>query len=254
MAITDEIWWAQESVPSAMATLRTQLLAFFQLPPANIGIKGNTTHTRGYHRSYAWVKESQFSTNRTYSVSETHGNRNPGNINWLCAMDITINAARLIPMCKRVDEAVRSGTLEKITEWYGNDDGDNRVDGYDNVRNRVASSDPSHLWHLHLSFDRGRAGEDHQDLFEVLTGEDMNQTQDFRLEDVWRMMLGLANAANSAPIHDSDGQVNLTPYWTRVNQSEPAPVDVAALVVALEPEIRRVIREELNATKLTGAT
>jgi hypothetical protein len=253
MAITDEIWWVREFVPPTMAKLRMQLLAFFQIPPVNIGIKGNTAHTRGYHRSYAWVKQSFYSTNRTYSVSETPGNRNPGNDDWLCAMDITLPADQLIPTCKRVDEAVRSGTMEKITEWYGNDDGDNRVDGYDNVRNQVASSDPSHLWHLHLSFDRGRAGEDHADLFEVLTGEDMNQTQDFRLEDIWRIALALANGAGAAPVHDADGTITLAPYWARVNQSEPAPVDVAALVAALEPELRRIVREELNATKLSSS-
>lgn len=168
--LRSEVWWNNEFQPPTLAKLCADLRAFFKVSAVAIGSKGDNNHLRGYHRSFAWLKNSRYCSNRTYSTSETAGNRRPANGNHLCAMDITIPAAKLIPMCRRLDIAVRAGRLEKITEWYGNDDGDNRVDGYNNIVNAVASSDTSHLWHAHLSFDRGLVGKDHTDLYRVLTG------------------------------------------------------------------------------------
>lgn len=168
--LRSEVWWDREFQPPTLAKLCSDLRAFYKVSAMNIGSKGNNLHLRGYHRSYAWLKNSRYCTNRSYSTTETSGNRRPANGNHLCAVDITIPATKLIPMCRRLDIAVRAGRLEKITEWYGNDDGDNRVDGYNNVVNAVASSDDSHLWHAHLSFDRGMVTRDHTDLYHVLTG------------------------------------------------------------------------------------
>lgn len=173
-----EIWWGREIQPPALAALSVRLRSFYSVGPAALGSKGDNAHLRGYHRSYAWVRNSSFCTNRSYSCTETPGNRNPGNVNWLAAIDATIPRAQLLAACKRLDAAVRAGRLEKITEWYGNDDGDNRVDGYDNIHNVLSSSDSSHLWHLHMSFDRGRANEDHSDVYAILTGSDSTVEED----------------------------------------------------------------------------
>lgn len=166
-----EPWWSRETIPPALAKLRSRLLNHWALPSSAIGIKGDYRHLRGYHRSREWVKNSRYATNRSYSVSETPGNRAGGDSRWIAAMDITLPRDVLLAVCRRLDSAVRSGKLEKVTEWYGNLNGDTRVDGYDNIRDRVASSDTSHLWHLHISFDRGRVNEDHTDLFNILTGD-----------------------------------------------------------------------------------
>lgn len=168
--LRSEVWWDREFQPPTLAKLCSDLRAFYKVPATHIGSKGDNRHLRGYHRSFAWLKNSRHCTNRVYSTSETPGNRKPGNGNYLCAVDISLPAAKLIPMCRRLDIAVRAGRLEKITEWYGNDDGDNRVDGYNNIINAVASSDISHLWHAHLSFDRGLVAQNHDDLYRVLTG------------------------------------------------------------------------------------
>lgn len=248
-----EVWWGRESIPPAIATLRSRLLSFWGIPSANIGIKGNTAHLAGYHRSYAWVKNSRWCNSRSYSTSETPGNRSPGNPNWACALDISLPNSKLLPMCQRVDRAVRSGTLEKVTEWYGNRDGDGRVDGYDNIHNRVASSDSSHLWHLHLSFDRGRANEDHSDLYEVLTGEGMEPT------DVWAYNITSPSLNRNTTARDwiKDG------YAAKLN-TEKILAALAELKVLLEgappgggvPEdrIRQIVREELNSTQLSSNT
>lgn len=165
-----EPWWNAEYAPPNLSALANRLVTYWKLDPNAVGIKGNDAHLYGYHRSRAWVKNSIYCENRSYSTNETSGNVNGGDSNWLCALDVTLPPELLLPACQRLDVAVRSGRLEKVTEWYGNKDGDQRVDGYDNVRNAVATSDPSHLWHVHISFDRGRANEDHTDVFQILTG------------------------------------------------------------------------------------
>ena len=254
VALTEESWWRAEFAPPAMVNLRSALLNFWAIPSGNIGMKGDTNHRSGYHRSYAWVKNSSYCVSRTYSVSETPGNRNPGNVNWLAAMDITLPQDLLIRTCQRLDRVIRSGTLEKITEWYGNDDGDNRVDGYDNIRNAVASSDPSHLWHLHLSFDRGRANEDHTDVYYTLTGDpmvNMNElhalllailTADTPLERQVRDMIqgGVQSPAN--------GNGLLTKVMNAI-----AAIPAGAGGGLSEDQVRAIVREELDKTHLSGS-
>lgn len=164
--------WNAEHMSPTMQTLAERLRAFYGVPAGNIGAKGDNApgHMRGAHRSRNWILHSTYCTDRRYTVTETPGNRDGGDGDWLAGMDIKIPRDALIAMCQRLDVAVRSGRLEKITEWYGNKDGDLRVDGYNNIRDQIASSDASHLWHLHMTFDRGRAGEDHSDLYTILTG------------------------------------------------------------------------------------
>jgi hypothetical protein len=172
MSITSETWWGRESTPPTLTALGAKLRAHYNLAAVAIGTKGDTNHLDGYHRSWNWDRNSAYCTNRNYSTTETAGNRSPANRDWVCAMDVTLPHDELLAACQRLDKAVRAGRLEKVTEWYGNDDGDQRVDGYDNIRNVVASSDSSHLWHLHMSFDRARVAESHDDVFAILTGED----------------------------------------------------------------------------------
>lgn len=169
--LDDEASWRAELAAPALVDLAAALQDHW--PAAEVGIRGDNGHLNGYHRSRRWIKESQFCTNRTYSVSRTSGDVSGGNSNWACAIDFGgIPQAELHAVCKRLDAAVRAGRLEKVTEWYGNFGGDDRVDGWDNISDRIASSDSSHLSHLHMSFDRGRANEDHSDLLAILTGED----------------------------------------------------------------------------------
>ncbi|MBX6750937.1 MAG: peptidoglycan-binding protein [Micromonosporaceae bacterium] len=193
-----ESWWGRETIPPNLAALRTRLLNHWKLSGSAIGIKGDANHLRGYHRSREWIKNSKYATNRSYSVSETPGNRAGGDSRWIAAMDITLPRDLLIQVCQRLDAAVRAGRLEKITEWYGNKDGDSRVDGYDNIRNAVATSDSSHLWHLHMSFDRGRVNDNHDDVFAVLTGTATEGGDDMYCKygdsgfKVWELQAGLA--------------------------------------------------------------
>lgn len=46
-----------------------------------------------------------------------------------------------------------------LFEFYGQDDNDKQVEGYNEYREEFVTSDPSHLWHLHLSFLRSKCGD-----------------------------------------------------------------------------------------------
>jgi hypothetical protein len=159
-----------ETIPPNLRKLMDGIRQAFGLSADAVGAKGDLEHRRGYHRSRQFILESPFSANRTYSVTEP-GNRD-GDQDWICAVDVTLDHDRLVIVCRRLDHAVRAGRLEKVAEWYGNLGNDNRVDGFDNIVNALSSADPSHLWHVHMSFIRGRANEDHADVLAVLTGMD----------------------------------------------------------------------------------
>jgi hypothetical protein len=169
MSIINDPWYKQEIVPEGLAVLQVKLRAHFKVGAMAIGCRGNPeTHFRGYHRSRAFILNSPRCTDRGYSV--TAEVNKGGNPNWVSGMDMTLPKAVLLAVCQRLNAAVLSGKMEKVLEWYGNLDGDTRVDGYDNIANRVASSDSSHLWHLHFSVARAHANDNHDDLFYVLTG------------------------------------------------------------------------------------
>lgn len=166
---TEEVY-RDETIPVELAYLVRNIRNHYGLTGGAVGARGDNNHLSGYHRSRNWILGSKFATRRGYSVTDSPLNRRGGNGDWICAIDISVPDRILLPMCKRLDAAVRAGKLEKVAEWYGNKDGDKRVDGYDNIDNEVASSDASHLWHLHISLIRSRANENHADLFAVLSG------------------------------------------------------------------------------------
>lgn len=169
--LESEDCYRDEIIPPELGYLGRNLRNHYELPAVSIGIRGDRKHLRGGHRSRRWLLESRFARNRNYTVTDHESNQHGGNANWVCAIDVSLDSARLIAACYRLDKAVRAGTLEKVSEWYGNKDGDRRVDGYNNILNKVATSDDSHLWHLHITFLRGHANDNHADVFAVLTGQ-----------------------------------------------------------------------------------
>lgn len=275
--LDDEAAWRAEFSPPALQFLAARLRR--RWPSAGIWIRGDNNHLRGYHRSRRWIKESRYCTDRNYSVSRTAGDRSGGDANWACALDLGgIAQSELHAACRRLDEAVRAGRLEKITEWYGNFGDDQRVDGWDNISNRLASSDSSHLFHLHMSFDRGRANEDHTDVYEILTGDDMSE---FSQPDPWGISPDGHNRTPAQQLRDayaavffgerprgSDGKpVGPQPWIVReideiggklaeLTVPAPSPVDIQALAAALEPMLEaaaeRAVRRVLGGLDEAG--
>lgn len=245
--LDNEAAWRAEFAAPAIARLAVRLRAHW--PGAEIGIRGDNHHLNGYHRSRRWIKESVHCTDRGYSVSRTAGDRSGGDPNWACAIDLGgIPQRDLHAVCKRLDAAVRAGRLEKITEWYGNFGDDGRVDGYDNISNKIASSDSSHMSHLHLSFDRGRANEDHSDLFAILIGDDMS----------WTENLSAGADGNFATFPAKDWLIGTNiAVWNRVlpaMTAMAAVLDAVAKKVDLDPTELDTLKAAAEAGARAGVT
>lgn len=175
-----EVWWGAEFEPPHLKQLGVALRAHYNVGWDSIACKGDNNHLYGYHRSRAWILHSTFSEDGADDYSVISSLDSGGGDNWLCAIDINPGGdlAKLIAMCKRLDAAVRADRFAQIREWYGNVNGDKIVDGWDNVPDRPASSDSSHLSHLHISFYRSRADWDHAELLALLIGEDEDMFTD----------------------------------------------------------------------------
>jgi hypothetical protein len=259
--LDNEEAWRDELAAPALLVLASQLRAFY--PGAGIWIRGDNNHLRGYHRSRRWIQTSIYCTNRTYSVSRTWGDRNGGNYDWVCALDLALPHAELTAACRRLDAQCRAGRLEKVTEWFGNLGGDSTVDGWDNISNRPASADTSHLTHLHISFDRGRANDNHDDLLAILTGVDMGE---YERATGWRLGEYLqGHDPVIVPVTDAGGAAESTlpnmplrqmnRVEAKIDKLTVGGVDVPALVqqltpalvTALRPMVEEAVREVLGS-------
>jgi hypothetical protein len=152
--LRSEPWWDREIVTPEVRWLGAELCRRTGRPADAFGAKGNTAHLRGAHRSQEWLINSRWCTNRSYTVQ---AGLTGDQLRYIAGVDWTPgNVEAMIAQSRRLMAAVKSGALEAVRELYCNVDGDKVVDGWDNVRDRAASSDSSHLWHWHLSLDRRR--------------------------------------------------------------------------------------------------
>ncbi|MFI6160401.1 hypothetical protein ACIA59_10675 [Micromonospora haikouensis] len=144
--------WNREIVTEEMDWLGDELCRRTRRPREAAGTKGDNAHLRGGHRSQEWIKKSRYCTNRTYTVQSGLTAEQERHI---AGFDFTPGSDReMVAQSKRIYNAMRAGLLDEVREFYGNVDGDKVVDGWDNVADRAASSDSSHLWHWHLTIDR----------------------------------------------------------------------------------------------------
>ncbi len=147
-ALQQEELWRAEFVPKGVAQLRRDLLNHYGWGPDSIGTVGDEYHLNGYHRSRAWIQGSEYCTNRSYSVTETEGNRSGGDPHAIAGMDIMTAATSASLMGARLRTAKAQGKLPMIRE----------------VR---VESNPSHV---HIGFDRGYVQGDLSAVFTVITG------------------------------------------------------------------------------------
>lgn len=147
-----ESWWGREVETPELRWLGDQLCAALGVARNAFGTKGDNNHRNGGHRSQEWIQSSRYCTNRTYT---TVFGLSADQMRHIAAFDITPRTrAQMLTISRNLDRACRAGLLEEVVEWYGNTNDDQRVDGWNNIRNAVASSDSSHLWHVHITFDR----------------------------------------------------------------------------------------------------
>lgn len=149
--LASEACWRNEVVTPELDWLVDNLCDFYGVPRGNGGTRGDRYHLNGSHRSQMWIVTSRYCTNRTYTVVRW---LSPVNADDISGFDVSLPPAKMLEISRNADRATRSGQLEELVEWYGNIDGDQVVDGWNNIENRIARSDSSHLWHLHGGIDR----------------------------------------------------------------------------------------------------
>lgn len=155
-----EPWWDREIITAELDWLGDELCRRTGQPAYAYGTKGNNAHLRGSHRSQEWLKNSVYATSRTYTVQSgltTLQARYIGGVDWTPGVWGTAeNRRRMIEITGRVIAEMKAGRLPEVREVYGTLDA-RTVTGWNNVEDRVATSDDSHLDHLHLGIDRRHA-------------------------------------------------------------------------------------------------
>jgi hypothetical protein len=142
-----ERWWGREIVTPEMVDFGHRLCQALGVPRSHFGSRGDNRHLNGGHRSQEWILNSRWCTSRSYTIE---GGLTGEQLRHVAAFDITpASKEQMLTICGNLDRVVRQGRLEELVEWFGNVDGDRRVDGWNNIRDAVATSDSSHLTHLH---------------------------------------------------------------------------------------------------------
>lgn len=174
--------WRAEVVTDELWSLIDGLCAHFGVTRAATGAKGDRFHLSGGHRSQRWILASVYCTNRTYTVEP---GLSPSLVDCLSAFDITLPREHMLTISRNADRATRAGELEELVEWYGTVDGE-RVVGWNNVKNRVESSDSSHLWHFHGRIRRAllRDMTTMRRILAALTGGDMTPEESTALKRI----------------------------------------------------------------------
>ena len=143
---SEPVWGQQVTPPNMLGVLVKPLRAFYGLGPALIGAPGDNNHLRGRHRSRDWDLTSAYCTNRSYATTDARDKAGHGS--WYRAIDVGITGQTLYAASRRMDTLVRSGADGgRVAEWFGTFDGKTVVGWFEG---HAASSDESHLFHLHV--------------------------------------------------------------------------------------------------------
>lgn len=157
-----EPWWDREVTPPALDSLGVQLRAALRLPAGAIGIRGDTGHLYGAHRSQEWIRNSRWCTDRRYTVQ---ANLSAAQARHVAALDITPgvwgtadNRAKVAALTRRLVAAGVAGRLPGVWEVIGTFDGRTAV-GVDLPEGQRWPASYDHVDHAHLTFDRRRVGD-----------------------------------------------------------------------------------------------
>lgn len=237
-----ESWWGREVITAELDWLGDEICRRTGRPRYAAGTKGDEYHLRGAHRSQEWIVNSAYCTNRTYTVQS---GLTAEQLRHIAGFDFTPGSGEaMLAQCQRIYAAVRSGTLEEVREFYGNVDGDQIVDGWNNIEDRIATSDSSHLWHWHLTIDRRRLTDRSvmQRILVTALGEDNEMLADERawLHEVWNL---LRNGLRDATSQTASGGIPIA-YLPR------AFYDVGVAMTATEA--REVARDAFSDALVKG--
>ncbi|GHH40514.1 hypothetical protein GCM10017774_34020 [Lentzea cavernae] len=209
---------------SPVSTWLMQQLLVLQPGTTDGGIYDNKP---GYHNTRAGNRSDD------YSVTDPQDQGGPSNL--AAAYDWTFPDAQrgsygtIAVYSNRLLAAGRANDprLEGWREFFGQTDNDTAVEGWDFRKKVAASSDSSHLWHIHLSENRDRvtSHDNKVALLSVLKGETVNQ---------WRSTQLFTSNSSGGLVHTMRGRDG---SWTRFGDVKSAtgatvtPVDTASAMV-----------------------
>lgn len=169
----------------------------------NGGVVGDSAHTYGYHRGRNYVPASD------YSVQHEHDKQGDGEA--ACGLDISWSRAEdQYTVSRRLLNAKDDSRMQACREFYGSTDGVN-VCGWDYAENHSATSDDSHLWHVHLSIHRKFANDSAalRRIGDVITGNTSSSGDD--------EMASIVYVAKSGQVELSPGEVVTPKFDSEIN-------------------------------------
>ncbi|MCX2947899.1 hypothetical protein [Lentzea sp. NEAU-D7] len=192
---------------------------------------GIYTNKEGYHNTRAANAPND------YSVVDAEDKGGPSNL--AAAYDWTFEDAQngsFGTIARYSNRLLASGKdpndprLDGWREFFGQTDNDREVEGWDFRYDRAASSDKTHLWHIHLSEDRDKVTsyDNKVALLSVLKGETVNQ---------WRSTQLFTTTSTGGLVHTMRGRDGSWTGFADVKSATGAvltPVDTASAMVAGE--------------------
>jgi hypothetical protein len=152
-----EPWWSREVVTAELSWLGSELRRLTGRPREAWGDKGNNRHLSGGHRSQEWILNSDYCTNRSYTVQTGLSSdqlRHIGACDWTPGdWGTTANRELMVRQTKNLWDAAKAGKLTGLRQIFGTLDGRNAT-GLNVVSGSTTVPDSSHLDHWHLTFDR----------------------------------------------------------------------------------------------------
>lgn len=143
---------------------------------------------------------------------------------------------RLLKSAKDMDDPRLNGWRE----FYGQADADRQVEGWDTRYLRAATSDPSHLWHLHFSESREfvESRENKESMLSVLRGETVKQWREGGGVSADDVVEGLAKDGqlDTKKMGYSDEYVKDNPTWAFTTGMEIAVRDSRATRAMIDTE------------------
>ncbi|MEV4417036.1 hypothetical protein [Catellatospora sp. NPDC049609] len=187
--MTEDRWWQREIVTDELDECCDAIAAGLGIARSAVGTKGDEDHRRGHHRSQEWILNSQWCTNRSYTVQS---GLTADQARHIAAIDITPgvwgtadNRRKVAAITARIIAAMKSGELDFVFEVYGAAADLTTVTGYNNRENRAATANSSHLDHVHAGIDRRKLRDRAAlaRLASIVIGDDMSETTQDEVHD-----------------------------------------------------------------------
>lgn len=145
---------------------------------------------------------------------------------------------RLLASAKDMDDPRLNGWRE----FYGQADQDQYVEGWDTRYLRAASSDPSHLWHLHFSESRNQVDnfDNKKAMLSVLRGETVTEWREGSGVSVENVIEGLSKDGllDTKKMGYSDEYVEGNSSWAFKTGMEISVRDSRAALAAIQAEAK----------------